>query len=160
MNYMYDIVLEISFLDINIGPNLSPSNLKLLQKSVKIQYIFQKFLRMANRHDEANFLIEKIFGSGPFLIFFHLWWIKKMTRAKKVTKVKNQFFHACQPRLRPYFHNCLPNLWAAICEWWSISQKTFLVKNHFKWSDLQVVWCGKKSDNLRATLPNRVREFF
>ena len=55
-------------------------------------------------------------------------------------------------KMRPYFHNCLPNLWAAICEWWSISQKTFLVKNHFKWLDLQVVWCGKKSDNLRATL--------
>ena len=55
---MYDIVLEISFLDLNNGPNFSLSNWKLLQKSVKIQYIFQKFLRMANRHEEANFLIE------------------------------------------------------------------------------------------------------
>ena len=34
--YMHDIVLEISFLDINDCPNLSPSNWKLLQKSVKI----------------------------------------------------------------------------------------------------------------------------
>ena len=70
INYMYDIVLEISFLDINTGPNLSRSNLKLLQKSVKIQYIFQKFLRMANRHDEANFLIEKIFWFRPFFDLF------------------------------------------------------------------------------------------
>ena len=60
-------------------------------------------------------------------------------------------------KMRPYFHNCLPNLWAAICEWWSISQKTFLVKNHFKWLDLQVVWCGKKSDNLRATLVHIIK---
>ena len=34
--YMHDIVLEISFLDINDCPNLSPSNWKLLQKSVNI----------------------------------------------------------------------------------------------------------------------------
>ena len=34
--YMHDIVLEISFLDLNNGPNLSPSNWKLLLKSVKI----------------------------------------------------------------------------------------------------------------------------
>ena len=96
---MYDIVLEISFLDINDWPNLSRSNRKLLQKSVKIQYIFQKFLRMANRHDEANFLIENFFlVPALFLILFHLWWIKKMTRAKKVVNIKNQFFHARQPR--------------------------------------------------------------
>ena len=34
--YMHDIVLEISFLDLNDCPNLSPSNWKLLQKSVNI----------------------------------------------------------------------------------------------------------------------------
>ena len=34
--YMHDIVLEISFLDLNDCPNLSPSNWKLLLKSVKI----------------------------------------------------------------------------------------------------------------------------
>ena len=36
IKYMYDIVLEISFLDINDWPNLSRSNRKLLQKSVKM----------------------------------------------------------------------------------------------------------------------------
>ena len=41
---------------------------------------------------------KKFFGSGLFLIFFHQWWIKKMTRAKKVVNIKNQFFHARQPR--------------------------------------------------------------
>ena len=32
-----------------------------------------------------------------FRYFFKISWIKKMTGAKKVIKVKNQFFHACQP---------------------------------------------------------------
>ena len=96
--YMHDIVLEISFLDLNNGPNLSPSNWKLLQKSLKIQYIFQKFLCMADRHDGYDFSIENFFWFRPFLIFFCLWWIKKMTRAKKVKIIKNAFFHARQRR--------------------------------------------------------------
>ena len=69
IKYMHDIVLEISFLDLNNGPNLSRSNLKLMQKSLKIQYIFQKFLCMPNRHNEANFLLEKFFW---FRLFFDL----------------------------------------------------------------------------------------
>ena len=67
---MYDIVLEISFLDLNNGPNLSRSNLKLLQKSVKIQYIFQKFLCMADGHDGYDFLIEIFFWFRPFFDLF------------------------------------------------------------------------------------------
>ena len=35
---------------------------------------------------------------GPFFIFFQIWWIKKMPRAKKVLNLKNHFFHDCQPR--------------------------------------------------------------
>ena len=38
---------------------------------------FQKFLRMVDGHES---------------------WIKKMAGAKKVVKLKNQFFHARQPR--------------------------------------------------------------
>ena len=33
-----------------------------------------------------------------FRYFFKISWIKIMTGAKKIIKVKNQFFHACQPR--------------------------------------------------------------
>ena len=33
-----------------------------------------------------------------FWYFFKISWIEKMTGAQKVVKVKNQFFHACQPR--------------------------------------------------------------
>ena len=33
-----------------------------------------------------------------FWYFFKISWIEKMTGAKKIIKVKNQFFHACQPR--------------------------------------------------------------
>ena len=43
---------------------------------------------------------KKIFGSGHFLIFFHILWIKKMAGAKKVVNMKNHFFHARQPRER------------------------------------------------------------
>ena len=70
IKYRYDIVLEISFLDLNNGPNLSPSNWKLLQKSLKIQYIFQKFLCMADRHDGYDFLIENFFLFRPFFDLF------------------------------------------------------------------------------------------
>ena len=47
---------------------------------------------------ELIFGYKKIFGSGHFLIFFQISWIKKMPRAKKVVYLKNQFFHARQPR--------------------------------------------------------------
>ena len=43
---------------------------------------------------ELIFGYKKIFGSGHFLIFFQISWIKKMPRAKKVVYLKNQCFHA------------------------------------------------------------------
>ena len=42
----------------------------LWQKSVKIQYRFQKFLRMVDRHDITDFWIQKFFGLGPFFDLF------------------------------------------------------------------------------------------
>ena len=44
------------------------------------------------------FCFNKFFGSGPFLI--HQIWKEgqKMAGAKKVVRIKNQFFHARQPR--------------------------------------------------------------
>ena len=43
------------------------------------------------------FYISDFFCSGPFLVLFKISWIKKMAGAKKVIKVKNQFFNARQP---------------------------------------------------------------
>ena len=60
---------------------------------------FQKFLRVLDRHEKTDFLLQQIFLLGSF--FGHFLWFdgsKKMAGAKKLIKVKNQFFHACQPR--------------------------------------------------------------
>ena len=72
IKYMHDIVLQISFLDINSQNWITGSHLKLLQKSLKIQYIFQKFLCMADGPDRTDFWIQKFFCSGPFLIFLQI----------------------------------------------------------------------------------------
>ena len=65
---IYDIVLQISFLDINSQNWNTGSHLKLLQKSLKIQYIFQKFLCTTDGPDKTEYWIQKFFCSGPFLI--------------------------------------------------------------------------------------------
>ena len=59
IKYMHDIVLEISFLDINSQNWITGSHLKLMLKSLKIQYIFQKFLCMADGPDKTDFWIPK-----------------------------------------------------------------------------------------------------
>ena len=53
---------------------------------------------MTDGPDRTDFWNKKNFGSGHFFIFFQISWIKKMPRAKKVINIKNQFFHARQPR--------------------------------------------------------------
>ena len=73
IKYMHDIVLKISFLDTNSQNWSNGSHLKLLQKSLKIQYIFQKFLCMADGPDRTDFWIQKFFWLGPFFdLFFNL----------------------------------------------------------------------------------------
>ena len=59
---------------------------------------FQKFLCVVDRHEKTDFLLYQFFGSGHFLI--HRIWTKGQTsaRAKKLVIIKNQFFHARQPR--------------------------------------------------------------
>ena len=52
---------------------------------------------MVDEHDKTDFGIQKIFGSGFFLIYFQISGIRKIPRAKKVINIKNQFFHARQP---------------------------------------------------------------
>ena len=56
-----------------------------------------------------------------FAPFFKISWVKKWPDPKKVVKIKNQFFSCSSTTwknfwnlfiLRPYFHNCLPELLA------------------------------------------------
>ena len=95
---MHDIVLEISILDINSQNWITGSCLELLQKSLKIQYIFQKFLCMADGPDKTDFWTPKNFLFEPIFDLFSNMMDQKMTRAKKVVNLKNQFFHPRQPR--------------------------------------------------------------
>ena len=58
INYMHDIVLEISFLDLNNGPNLSPSNLKFWKEMLITQkgvIRYQIFLHVVDRHEKTDF---------------------------------------------------------------------------------------------------------
>ena len=45
-------------------------HMRLCQKSFKIQYIFEKFLRKVNRHNTSDFWIQKFFWLGPFFDLF------------------------------------------------------------------------------------------
>ena len=67
---MHDIVLEISILGINSQNWITGSCLELLQKSLKIQYIFQKFLCMADGPNKSDFLKLKFFLFRPFFDLF------------------------------------------------------------------------------------------
>ena len=57
--YMYDIVLEISVLDINDCPNLSRSNWKLWKEMLITQkgvIRYQIFLHVVDGHEKTDFL--------------------------------------------------------------------------------------------------------
>ena len=47
------------------------------QKSVKIQYIFQKILYKVNGHDKTDFLKQRNIWLLPFFDLFQVSWIKK-----------------------------------------------------------------------------------
>ena len=122
IKYMHDIVLQISFLDINSQNWITGSHLKLLQKSLKIQYIFQKFLCMANGPDIIDFLIPKNLCSGPFLIFFSNMMDQKNAPSQKICSHKKSIFTCPSTTWRniwyfltpvSYSYNCLPELQTA-----------------------------------------------
>ena len=72
---------------------------------------------MVDGHDRTDFWIQKNFGSGHFLIFFQISWIKKMPRAKKNINIKNQFFHARQPREEIFdIYSHLPCIFTISCQ--------------------------------------------
>ncbi len=58
----------------------------------------QKHFRDVDGHEKNNFWNLWLFGSGPFLIYFLDLMDQKMAQSKKVVIIKNQFFHARQPR--------------------------------------------------------------
>ena len=80
IKYMHDIVLEISFLDINSQNWITGSHLKLLPKSLKIQYIFQKFLCTAYGPNRYDFWIHFFFVPGHFWSIFENWYLKMKSR--------------------------------------------------------------------------------
>ena len=53
---------------------------------------------MADGPDKTDFWTPKNFLFRPFFDLFSNMMDQKMTRAKKVVNLKNQFFHAHQPR--------------------------------------------------------------
>ena len=58
INYMHDIVLKISFLDLNNSPNLSPSHWKLWKEMLKTKecaIIHQIFLHVVDGHEKTDF---------------------------------------------------------------------------------------------------------
>ena len=83
IKYMHDIVLEISILDINSQNWITGSCLELLQKSLKIQYIFQKFLCMADGPQKTDFWIPKNFLFRPFFDLFSHMMDQKNGRSQK-----------------------------------------------------------------------------
>jgi len=59
INFMHDIDLEISFLDINDCPNLSRSNWKFWKEMLKTQKCVirpQIFLQVVDGHEKTDFL--------------------------------------------------------------------------------------------------------
>ena len=78
---------------------------------------------------------------------------QKMTRAKKVTLSKNQFFHAHQPpevfflflfMLWLYFHDWSPKLYEACAKLCYLRGQSFLDQNLFFCLCLPPVWCSKR----------------
>ena len=92
---------------------------------------FQKFLRVVDGHEKCDLktrpqyeeiskipsqgwqawnnwfsILTTFFAPVIFWSFFKISWIKKMAGVKKVIKVKNQFFHACQP-CKEIFEICI-----------------------------------------------------
>ena len=75
---MYDIVLEISFLDVDSQNWNTASHLKLLPKSLTIRY--------------------KFFLFRPFFDLFFKFDDQKNAPSQKFVNMKNQILHASQPR--------------------------------------------------------------
>ena len=65
----------------------------LWQKSFNIQYRFQKFLRMVDRHDITDFWIQNFFWLRPFFDpFFEFDGSKKCPEPKKLLMKKMRFY--------------------------------------------------------------------
>ena len=70
---------------------------KTLTKKFENNVWISKILAWMNCMTEVIIWVQKFFCFGHFLIIFSKMMDQKVTPAKKVSKMKNQFFHACQP---------------------------------------------------------------
>ena len=75
---------------------------KLWQKTLKIKHGFQKFLCGWIVLQNWFFWCKIFFARVIFCSFFPKMMDQKVTPAKKISKMKNQFFHAHQPRAEIY----------------------------------------------------------
>ena len=71
---------------------------KTLTKKFENKTWISKILVWLNYVTELIFLMQIFFWLGHFLIIFPKMMDQKVAPAKKVSKMKNQFFHARQPR--------------------------------------------------------------
>ena len=85
--------------------NVSPfgnncSNFWKNSQKIRPQYGWISKIPSHGRRAWNNLFLTSISFLAPviFWSFFKISWIKKMAGAKKVVKLKNQFFHARQPR--------------------------------------------------------------
>ena len=70
---------------------------KSLTKKFENKTWISKTLLWLNGMTELIFLMQNFFCSGHFCSFFPKMMDQKVTPAKKISKMKNQFFHAHQP---------------------------------------------------------------
>ena len=100
---------------------------------MKIQNVFQKFHRMVDGHVITDFWMQKNFWFWPFFDLFSNTWIKKKPRAKKTFNIKNQFFHARQPRVGIldvcshlsciFTISCQSFQWLPLYQFWELTSK-------------------------------------
>ena len=87
---------------------------KTLTKKFENNVWISKILAWMNCMTEVIIWVQKFFCFGHFLIIFSKMMDQKVTQAKKVSIMKNQFFHACQPHAEFFDfctqHNCISTL--------------------------------------------------
>ena len=62
----------------------------------------QKFLCVDDGHEKTEFLLQQLFWLRPFFDPSNFKKGQTLDRSKKFVRIKNQFFHARQPRLEIY----------------------------------------------------------
>ena len=77
---------------------------KTLTKKFENNVWISKILAWMNCMTEVIIWVQKFFCFGHFLIIFSKMMDQKVTQAKKVSIMKNQFFHARQPLAKKFLN--------------------------------------------------------